>query len=112
MKRKELNYVLEQDHCKKGGTHEACVKVREFLHFSVVEAKNLQSLHSCVSGKEFVEAVKVLMAHAAQTMDTVPKKWYCSSDCCKSGHVFCPAECSIDDDAVNLCPYFQDEANK
>ena len=31
MKRKELDFVLQQNHYLEGGTKEACVKVRDFL---------------------------------------------------------------------------------
>ena len=31
MERKDLEYVLKNEHFQKGGTKEACVKAREFI---------------------------------------------------------------------------------
>mgnify|MGYP005815677995 FL=1 len=112
MKIEDLNAILKQNNYQKGGTLEACVKVREFLQGSIPEAKTVHSLFSCVTAEEFLEAVKVLMAFASQNPDTVPKRWHCSSDCCKCSSSFCQGECSLDKDSDNLCPYFQDESNK
>lgn len=110
MKRNMLEFVLDSNSYVKGGTKEACVKIREFLkNASTDEDEFVITHHSCVTSEEFVSAVKTLMAYAFQKEDEIPKMWHCDNDCCKVSNILCPGECNIDKDAKELCPYFIDE---
>ena len=105
MTRTELEYVLGQKGFSRGGTQEACIKVRDFLK----HANGLMpSEQSCVTAYEFIQAVQTLMAFAVDEKDTVPKKWRCSEDCHRVSHLFCPGECKIDPNSDELCPFYMD----
>lgn len=109
MNREELAFVLKQNHYLEGGTKEACVKVREFLHYATNLGDQIHSALSCVTADEFMEAVKILMAFSFNQEDTIPERWQCDEDCCKTSHILCPGECSIDKTSDRKCPFFMDE---
>ena len=56
MKRKELDFVLQQNRYLEGGTKEACVKVREFLSHATNPGNQIHSSLSCVTADEFMDA--------------------------------------------------------
>ena len=109
MKRKELDFVLIHNHYLEGGTKEACVKVRDFLHHATNSGNQIHSELSCVTTNEFMEAVKTLMAFAFQEDDSIPIRWKCDSDCRMDSSIFCPGECNISKTADKMCPFFMDE---
>ncbi len=109
MKQKELEFILERNEYLKGGTKEACVKVRDFLFNAKNPGNQLQSPLSCVNVNEFVKAVEVLMAFAFQQEDQIPETWHCNNDCHRCNELLCPGECNISEEAEKLCPYFMDE---
>lgn len=41
MNREELNFVLKQNDYLEGGTKEACIKVRDFLHHVTKPGKQI-----------------------------------------------------------------------
>ena len=43
MERKELDFVLKQNHYLEGGTKEACVKVRDFLSHATNPGNQIHS---------------------------------------------------------------------
>ncbi len=109
MERKELDFVLKQNHYLEGGTKEACIKAREFLRHATNPGNQIHSALSCVTADEFMEAVKVLMAFAFGQADTIPEKWTCDSDCHLVSDLLCPGECNISKTADKMCPFFMDE---
>lgn len=111
MKRECLEIILKQNSYLKGGTKEACVKVREFLHYAInSDGRIKQSDLSCVSLDEFIEATKILMAYASLQEDEIPKTWCCDVDCKRTTEIFCPGECNINKKSGELCPFFIDES--
>jgi len=124
MERDFFDYVTETLNCVKGGSKEACLKVREFIQNANLDedGKIIVSKHSAVNGEEFLEAVRVLMAFAWQNkeQDMVPERFICDHDCSRlTQDIFCPGECQvISKEALNKnetskvkakkCPYFQD----
>ena len=58
MEREMLNFVLQDNHYIEGGTKEACIKVRDFLHYAQLSGNKIISTNTCVSAEEFAEAVK------------------------------------------------------
>ena len=74
MEREMLNFVLRDNHYIEGGTKEACIKVRDFLHYAQLSGNKIISANTCVSAEEFAEAVKTLMAAAFQQDDTIPER--------------------------------------
>ena len=109
MERKELDSILAHNHYLKGGTKEACVKVRNFLNYATNPGNQIHSALSCVTADEFMEAVKTLMAFAYRQEDSVPERWKCDSDCRKTSSLLCPGECNISKTADKMCPFFLDE---
>lgn len=110
MKRNMLEFAVDSNNYFKGGTKEACVKIREFLKYvSINEDEFIISRNSCVSSEEFIDAVKTLIAYAFEREDEIPKTWHCDNDCYKISNILCPGECNIDKEAKELCPYFADE---
>lgn len=109
MERKELDFVLAHNHYLEGGTKEACVKVRDFLHHATNPGNQIHSALSCVTADEFMEAVKTLMAFAFQENDSIPERWKCDSDCRMNSSIFCLGECNISKTVDRMCPYFMDE---
>lgn len=109
MERKELDFVLAYNHYIKGGTKEACIKVREFLRCVTNPENQISSESDCVTAEEFVESVKTLLVFSFQQEDQIPEKWHCEYDCRKVSDFLCPGECAIDDSAKKLCPFFMDE---
>ena len=73
MERKELEFVLENNHYLKGGTKEACVKAGDFIVNSMNPGNQLHAPLSCVKADEFVEAVKTLIAFAFRQEDAIPE---------------------------------------
>jgi hypothetical protein len=108
MERKELDYVLSHHYYLKGGTKEACVKVRDFLSHATTPGNEIHSELSCVAADEFIEAVKTLMAFAFQQDDSIPEKWKCDSNCLMTFTIFCPGKCNISKTANKICPFFVD----
>ena len=109
MERKELDSILAHNHYLKGGTKEACVKVRNFLNYATNPGNQIHSALSCVTADEFMEAVKTLMAFAYRQEDSVPERWKCDSDCRKTSSLLCPGECNISKTADKMCPFYLDE---
>ena len=109
MERNELAFVLKQNQYLEGGTKEACVKVREFLHYVTDPENQIHSELSCVTADEFMEAVKTLIAFAFSQDDTIPEKWQCDTDCHLTSNILCPGECNIDKNSNKICPFFMDE---
>ena len=109
MERKELDSILAHNHYLKGGTKEACVKVRNFLNYATNPGNQIHSALSCVTADEFMEAVKTLMAFAYRQEDSVPERWKCDSDCRKTSSLLCPGECNISKTTDKMCPFFLDE---
>jgi hypothetical protein len=70
MNRKELEYTLNRNHYIQGGTKEACVKCRDFLHYVENTADQLGPLKLYTRVDKFVAAVKTLMAYAFRQKDT------------------------------------------
>lgn len=110
MDRRELDFVLKQNQYLKGGTKEACVKVRDFLQHATDPGNQICSSLSCVTDDEFVESVETLMAFAFQQEDAIPEKYKCDSDCHMASDLLCPGECNISKTADKVCPFFMDES--
>ena len=110
--REELDFVLEWNHYLKGGTKEACVKVRQYLSYVINPGNQIHAPLSCITADEFIEAVKTLMAFSFRQEDTIPERWNCDNDCCRVGDFLCQGECNIDPKSKNRCPFFADESNK
>lgn len=109
MEREMLNWLLEKTEHLEGGTKEACIKAREFLHYARNSENRIYSPVSCVSAEEFIESVETLMAFAFRQSDTIPEKWKCDSDCRLASNILCPGECNISKTAYKKCPFFMDE---
>ena len=62
MNRKELDFLLEQNQYLKGGTKEACAKIREFISQARTSGKQIDSARSCVEAEEFLNYVETLIA--------------------------------------------------
>ena len=89
MNRKELDFVLQQNHYLEGGTKEACVKVRDFLSHATNPENQIHSTLSCVTTDEFMDAVKTLMSFAFPQDDTIPETWKCDNTCLISDNYIC-----------------------
>ena len=110
MKRKELDFVLQQNRYLEGGTKEACVKVRDFLSHATNPGNQIHSSLSCVTADEFMDAVKTLMAFAFREDDTIPETWKCDNDCHMVSNLLCPGKCNISKTSDKMCPFFIDES--
>lgn len=110
MERRELDFVLKQNRFLKGGTKEACIKIRDFLRHAVKSENQIHSSDSCITADEFMEAVRTLMAFAYQQDDNIPERWRCDGDCRRVSYLFCSGECNTSDESQNLCPFFMDES--
>lgn len=111
MQREQLEVIIEQKEYLSGGTKEACVKAREFLRYATVEEGVIKTRNSSVEAKEFIEAVKILMAASFfRKEDECPETWHCDVDCSKlTTHFFCQGECNVDKNSTKLCPFFEFE---
>lgn len=110
MERKELDFVLKQNQYLKGGTKEACIKVRDFLLHATNSGNQIHSELSCITTDEFIESVKTIMAFTFRQDDTIPERWKCDNDCRMVSNLLCPGECNISKIAKNVCPFFMDES--
>ena len=108
MKQEELEFILKSNRYLEGGTKEACIKVRDFLHHAKNPGNQLQSPMSCVTADEFAEAVKVLMEFAFEQEDTIPKKWKRENDC-KINYYSCSEECILNKKPDKVCPLMGEE---
>jgi hypothetical protein len=107
--RKELEFVIENNKYLKGGTKEACVKVRQVLKNSQNVGSQFQATCETVSSEEFMEAIQIIMAATFQKPDEVPDMWRCDSDCKMTSYLLCPGECNLNGNASKMCPHFMDE---
>lgn len=111
MEKEMIDFMIKSNKYLSGGTKEACVKVREFLHYSSTDKDTVRTQGcSAVNAEEFVEAVKVLMASAFQREDEIPERWHCDSDCERiTTCFFCKGEFNLNKESNKLCPFFVDE---
>lgn len=109
LNRDEIEFVLSDNRYLKGGTKEACVRVRQVLKKSQNNCNQLHESFSSVENDEFLEAVKVLMAAAFKKEDEIPETWYCDNDCKMVSNLLCPGECNLSNDSKKRCPFFIDE---
>lgn len=125
MKKRVVDYIIEQSDCIPNGSKEACIKVREYLKYLKLDKDNISSPICDVTNEEFIDAVKVLMAFAWQNKDKdcVPETWYCDNACqnidLDAICLFCNGEFQLakkDEQGKNLskklCPYFVDSSDK
>lgn len=108
MQRNELERVIKENGFVSGGTKEACVKIRDFLFNLKCDEKTISSF-SCVENEDFIEAVKIVIAHTYPDEDTVPVRWGCDNACQLINQKFCPGECNISIESNLFCPYFQNK---
>lgn len=111
MEREKLDFAISSNNYLKGGTKEACVKIREVLTNKMNPGNQLHAPLSCVTIDEFTEAVEILMASAFKKEDEIPERWNCDGDCIKTSYILCPGECSIDKTSKKTCPFLSDEGN-
>lgn len=109
MERKQLEFVLDDNHYLKGGTKEACVIARNFLSHATSSGNEIYSHYTCVTADEFIDAVKKLIAYTFQQDDAIPKMWKCDNDCRMVSYLLCPGECNINKESDKTCPFFWDE---
>ena len=109
MDRDQMKFTLEHMHYLKGGTKEACLKVRNFIQTAATIGQTIQSPGSCVRPEEFIDAVRLLLADCFQQKDRVPETWHCDNTCANITDFLCPGECCVNPRAQNLCPYFIEE---
>lgn len=95
MQREMLNFILKDSECLKGGTKEACIKVKDYL---------VDGYGSCISDEEFIESVKVLLAFAFLEEDIVPKRWKCDTECKMCSKLHCLGGYNVDISGEE-CPY-------
>ena len=107
--RDQMKFTLEFMHCLKGGTKEACLKVRNFIQTAAPIGQTIQSPQSCVRPDEFIEAVMVLLADCSQHEDRLPKTWHCDNTCVHTSAFLCEGECSVNPRAPELCPFYVEE---
>lgn len=109
MTREELNFVLKQNACLEDGTKQACIKIKKFIQDAHCTDTQINSLQSCVTIDEFMEAVKILVAFTFQQEDQVVRTWYCDNGCRRISNLLCPGECNVDKNSKTICPFFIDE---
>lgn len=104
MNRKQIEFVLNASNFLKGGTHEACLKVKDYV-------KNIQFANSksAIDFEEFIESINILLSFSFESTDTIPKKYCCESDCRYNSCLLCRGEFSIDRQAENICPFYKQE---
>lgn len=104
MTKEEIEFVLKENNYLKGGTKEACLKVKHYM-------KKIQSIESKSSTefKEFLECINTLLAFSFPAKDTIPTKYCCDNDCKYSGFLLCAGEFNTDDKSENICPYYTQE---
>lgn len=107
MQRDQLEAILSDNNYLKGGTKEACIKIKETLNNCVNPGNQLHPLLSCVGIEEFVDAVEVLVASAYQKEDEIPKTWHCNMVCVLNKGKVCPGMHSVKKDSDQLCPFFK-----
>lgn len=103
MNREEFDFVMKQNNYLKGGTKEACIKIRDFL-------RHFDAGMSFVNVDEYKEAVGTLIAFAFRQEDIVPEKWKCDIDCRMLSYLMCPGEFNLDNNSEKRCPFFTDES--
>lgn len=124
MERKFFEFLLNKSECIPGGSKEACIKVREFIRSATIDQDGniISSERSSVDSKEFMEAVRVLMAFAWQNreQDCVPDRFVCNEDCSSLDYQgVCLGECQLisketieknssEKVKAKRCPYFID----
>ena len=85
MEKDFFDFLIKNLKCTAGGSKEACIKAREFIQHATIDKEGniIPSGHSSVDSKEFMEAVRVLMAFAWQNreQDCVPDRFVCNEDC-------------------------------
>lgn len=115
MERKELEALIKEEGCIKGGTKEACIKAREVLTNKMNPGNQLHAPGSSVSIDEFIEAVEVLVSFALEHEDKKVYKYYCESDCIYAGNQNCKGRLVVGSKnkfpagTVKVCPYYLEE---
>ena len=104
MNREQIEFILKYNNYLKGGTKEACVKVKDYLKkIEVIESK------SSIDFDEFHDCINTLLAACFQAKDTIPLKYFCENDCRYTNGLLCPGEFNLDKNSKNICPYYKQE---
>ena len=106
MDRNQLEKLIEQKHCLEGGTKQACIKAKNYLHNAMPIGNTIQAPGSCVRNDEFIEAAFILLAYVCDKEDVVPERWNCENDCAYSSSETCPGGCKIQKGFPKTCPFY------
>ncbi len=115
MERKELEALIKEEKCIKGGTKEACIKIREVLNHQFNPGNQLHAPMSAVTINEFIDAVEQLVSFALEHEDTKAYKYCCEPDCvyagnpCCKGHLIVGVKNRWNAKNVKTCPYHIEE---
>ncbi|MBR6613240.1 MAG: hypothetical protein IKK84_00550 [Clostridia bacterium] len=115
MERHELEALIREEKCIKGGTKEACIKIREVLNHQMNPGNQLHAPGSSVSIEEFLDAVEVLVGFALEHPDKKVYKYCCESDCAYAHNPNCKGRLIVGikkrwgAGTVNVCPYHVEE---
>ena len=104
MTKDEIEFILKHNSYLKGGTKEACIKVKEFIK----QTKKIE-FKSSIDYEDFLDSINTLLAFTFSSKDTVPDKWYCDNDCRFTSSMICKGEFNIDKNSKKLCPYYVPE---
>lgn len=94
----------------EGGIYKAMATVSSFIYLLGDNLENLVESPSCISQKEFIDSLKVLVEFSSKQPDQIPKRWYCDNDCYMVSWLLCPGECNIDKKSKNLCNHYVAES--
>jgi len=115
MERKELEALIKEEGCIKGGTKEACIKVREVINHKINPGNQLHAPGCSVKIEEFLDAVEVLVSFALEHEDKKVYKYCCESDCVYAGNPNCKGRLIVGSKnkfpsgTVKVCPYHIEE---
>lgn len=118
MEKQEFERAKREMDCIPGGVLEACLIIREYIHNIKKQDDFISSDSNSVTAKEFIEAVRVLLANTRQinAQDIVPDRFKCYQDCSRLDYPspFCPGEfqlASKDNSpqlSMRICPYYSE----
>ncbi len=104
--RNQLDKLIEQEHCLDGGTKQASIKVKNYLHNAMPIGSTIQAPGSCVRNDEFIEAAFILLAYVSDKEDVVPERWSCENDCAYPNTETCPGGLKIQKGCPKTCPFY------
>ncbi len=109
MERKQVQNLIRDEKCKTDGTRQACIKIWAYLKDENIVEKIKRLPDNGITGREFLEAVELLMSFASQQPDTETEVYNCECDCVHIYKTLCPGELTVSETGIKMCPYYVTE---